>query len=103
MHWIVNVLNGKSWLIYPTREKNIGVQSTIFLPTLDELFIMVFVRAIATIQLGYTDADWAGELEKRKSTTGVLFIFNGGPVSYGSKRQRATALSTRDAEFYAAC
>jgi hypothetical protein len=32
---------------------------------------MVFVRAIATIQLGYTDADWAGELEKRKSTTGV--------------------------------
>ena len=53
--------------------------------------------------LGYTDADWAGELEKRKSTTGVLFLFNGGPVSYGSRRQRATALSTRDAEFYAAC
>lgn len=53
--------------------------------------------------LGYTDADWAGELEKRKSSTGVLFLFNGGPVSYGSRRQRATALSTRDAEFYAVC
>jgi hypothetical protein len=46
--------------------------------------------------LGYTDADWDGELEKRKSTTGVLFLFNGGPVSYGSRRQRATALSTRE-------
>jgi hypothetical protein len=53
--------------------------------------------------LGFTDADWAGDLQTRKSTTGVLFIFNGGPIAYGSRRQRATALSTRDSEFYAVC
>ena len=53
--------------------------------------------------LGFTDADWAGDLQTRKSTTGILFTFNGGPVAYGSRRQRATALSTRDSEFYAVC
>lgn len=52
--------------------------------------------------LGFTDADFANDKVARKSTTGVLFIFNGGPVSWGSRRQRATAISTMDAEFYAA-
>ena len=64
MHCIVNVFNGDDKagyrffrqsscgrLTYLTREKNIGVQLTIFLPTLDELFIMVYVMAIATTQL----------------------------------------------------
>ncbi len=51
---------------------------------------------------GFTDADFAADLVARKSTTGVLFLFHGGPISWGSRRQRATALSTTDAEFYAA-
>lgn len=38
---------------------------------------------------------------KRKSTNGTQFLFHGGAVAWGSKRQRATALSTSDAEFYA--
>ena len=41
------------------------------------------------------------DTEKQKSTTGFMFQFHGGGVSWGSKRQRATALSTTDAEFYA--
>lgn len=52
--------------------------------------------------IGFSDADFASDLVKRKSTTGILFLFHGGAVSWGSKRQRATALSTTDAEFYAA-
>ena len=51
---------------------------------------------------GFTDADFAADLVARKSTTGVLFLLYGGPVSWGSRRQRATALSTTDAEFFAA-
>lgn len=51
---------------------------------------------------GFTDANFAADTVARKSTTGVLFLFYGVPVSWGSRRQRATALSTTDAEFFAA-
>lgn len=36
---------------------------------------------------GYSDFDWAGELESRKSTFSFIFMLNGGPVSWCSKRQ----------------
>ena len=34
---------------------------------------------------GYTDADMAGGLDGRKSTSGYLFAFVGGAVSWQSK------------------
>ena len=30
---------------------------------------------------GYSDSDWAEDLESRKSTSGFIFMLNGGPVS----------------------
>ena len=51
---------------------------------------------------GFNDADFATNLVARKSTTWVLFLLCGGPVSWGSRRQRATSLSTTDAKFFAA-
>lgn len=30
---------------------------------------------------GYLDSDWAGDTESRRSTSGFIFILNGGPVS----------------------
>ena len=51
--------------------------------------------------LGYTDADWAGDLERRKSTGGYLFTLYGGAVSWSSKRQTTVALSSCEAEYMA--
>ena len=51
--------------------------------------------------VGYTDADFETDPIKRKSITEVIFLLHGGVVSWGSKRQRATALSTTDADFFA--
>ena len=31
--------------------------------------------------VSYSDADWAGDKEDRKSTSGYLFLFAGSPVS----------------------
>ncbi len=35
---------------------------------------------------GYSDSDWAGDHATRKSTSGFIFMLNGGPVSWCSKR-----------------
>ena len=51
---------------------------------------------------GYVDADWAGDLDGRKSTSGYLFTFVGGAVSWQSRLQKCVALSTTEAEYIAA-
>jgi transposase InsO family protein len=51
---------------------------------------------------GYCDADWAGDLDERKSTTGYAFYIGDGVVSWNSKRQQTVALSTAEAEYMAA-
>ena len=51
---------------------------------------------------GFTDSDWAGDLTSRKSTSGHIFFWNGGPVSWKSKMQSCIAQSTAEAECIAA-
>ena len=50
---------------------------------------------------GHTDANWGGDTNK-KSTSGYVFSLNGGAISWASKRQHATALSSCESEYYAA-
>jgi hypothetical protein len=50
----------------------------------------------------YSDADFAGDPKTRKSTSGVVCLHMGGPVSWLSRRQKSIALSTTEAEFMAA-
>ena len=50
---------------------------------------------------GYSDADWAGDLADRKSTSGYTFMLLGAPVSWGSKKQPSVSLSTSEAEYIA--
>jgi len=52
--------------------------------------------------LGYVDSDFAGDIEKRRSTTGYVFTLVGGAVSWLSKLQDVVALSTTEAEYMAA-
>jgi hypothetical protein len=51
---------------------------------------------------GYTDADWAGDLDERKSTSAYVFLLNNGAISWRSKKQGMIALSTMEAEYIAA-
>uniref|UniRef100_A0AAV1UC10 Polyprotein n=1 Tax=Peronospora matthiolae TaxID=2874970 RepID=A0AAV1UC10_9STRA len=50
---------------------------------------------------GYSDADWAGNLADRKSTSGYTFMLMGAPVSWGSTKQSSVSLSTSEAEYIA--
>lgn len=50
---------------------------------------------------GYVDADWAGEVDERRSYSGYVFILAGGAVTWSSKRQSTVAASSTEAEYVA--
>ena len=52
--------------------------------------------------VGYSDSDYAGDPDSRKSTSGYLFKLANGPVTWMSRRQPVVALSTTEAEYIAA-
>ena len=49
----------------------------------------------------FTDSDWAGCLDSRKSTSGGMMCFGGGLVKSWATTQASIALSVGEAEFYA--
>ena len=51
--------------------------------------------------VGFSDSDWGGDLDDRKSTSGYVFQIGGGAVSWRSKKQTSVALSTAEAEYVA--
>ena len=50
---------------------------------------------------GYTDADWAGDVDERKSTSGFIFLLGNSAISWSNKKQTCVALSTMESEFIA--
>ena len=53
--------------------------------------------------LGYSDADYANDIDNRRSITGYVFVFAGAPLSWNSMTQHSVALSTMEAEYFAVC
>ena len=51
--------------------------------------------------VGFSDTDWGGDLDDRKSTSGYVFQIGGTAVSWRSKKQACVALSTAEVEYIA--
>lgn len=51
----------------------------------------------------YSDADWGGDRTDRKSYSGYIMLLAGAPISWSSKKQSSTALSSTEAEYIAMC
>jgi len=47
---------------------------------------------------GYCDADWAGDIDNRRSTSGYVFVYQHGAISWATKLQKTIALSSTEAE-----
>ena len=52
--------------------------------------------------IGYSDADWGGDINQSKSTSRYAFLLNDSAILWSSKKQSCVALSTMEAE-YVAC
>ena len=51
--------------------------------------------------VGYSDDDWSGDVDDRRSTSRYVFQISGGHISWRSKKQSSVALSTSEAEYMA--
>ena len=62
---------------------------------------LVFQRGTpgGTELLRYTDADWASDINDRKSTSGFVFMLGGAAISWRSKKQNSVVLSSTEAEY----
>ncbi|PNX90741.1 hypothetical protein L195_g046867, partial [Trifolium pratense] len=52
--------------------------------------------------VGWSDSDYAGDLDDRKSTSGYVYMLGSSAISWSSKKQAIVTLSTTEAEFVAA-
>lgn len=50
----------------------------------------------------FSDADYAGDLESRRSRSGIVCKFKNGAISWSSRKQSCVVLSTMEAEYIAA-
>ncbi|XP_066316104.1 secreted RxLR effector protein 161-like [Miscanthus floridulus] len=51
---------------------------------------------------GYSDSDFAGDANDRKSTGEVIYFLDNGPISWQSSKQKVVVLSSCEAEYIAA-
>ena len=49
----------------------------------------------------FIDADYAGDSFTRRSTSGMVTMMNGRPISWSSRLQKLVALSSAESEIYA--
>ena len=64
--------------------------------------LMLTYRKTDALEIvGYSDADWAGCVDIKKSTSGYVFTLAGGAISWKSSKQTVVASSTMHAEFVA--
>ena len=75
--------------------------------------LLRYLRSTATMKLRYgpggahskfviySDADWASDAADRRSVSGSVAMFYGGPISWSSKKQRSVATSSCESEYMA--
>ncbi|XP_051148636.1 secreted RxLR effector protein 161-like [Andrographis paniculata] len=62
-------------------------------------FMLMYKQTDVLEVIGYSDPDYAGCIDTRKSTSGYVFMLAGGAISWRSAKQSITATSTMKAEF----
>ncbi|KAK6142848.1 hypothetical protein DH2020_023196 [Rehmannia glutinosa] len=60
-----------------------------------------YTKDTNTNLVGFSDSDWAGDVDDRKSTTGGCFYLGNNLVSWYSRKQNCVSLSTVESEYVA--
>jgi transposase InsO family protein len=61
---------------------------------------LVYIKSgVDTTLTGFTDSDFAGDADDRKSTSGYAFLLAGAAISWRAQKQKVVALSSTEAEY----
>eukprot|EP00253_Pinus_taeda_P020080 PITA_20080 len=58
-----------------------------------------FIAKASPLLVGFTDSDWVGDPDDRKSTIGYVFTLGSGPITWACKKQGAISLSSAEAVY----
>ncbi|KAK7276201.1 hypothetical protein RIF29_17337 [Crotalaria pallida] len=64
-------------------------------------YMLTYRRSDQLEIIGYSDSDFAGCQDSRRSTSGYVYLLSGGAISWKSEKQRLIASSTMAAEYIA--
>lgn len=96
--FIVNVL---SRYVNSPKQQHVNAAKRILRYLIDTKDLCIVYSESSSL-VGYSDSDFASDIDTRRSTTGYIFLLNGGPITWSSQKQKTIALSTTEAEFVAA-
>jgi hypothetical protein len=93
----------KNWGLFYWRQTLIpSLPPGTFQPLVPDPILPEFPQPQSPTELaGYVDAAHATDLVTRRSITGLVFMFGGGPLAYKSKIQSTVSTSSTEAEFLA--
>ncbi|XP_020423899.1 uncharacterized protein LOC109950223 [Prunus persica] len=63
---------------------------------------LFYKRKVGAKLMGFSDNDYVGDLNDRKSTSGYVFLLSSAVVAWSSRKQPIVTLSTTEAEFIVA-
>lgn len=65
-------------------------------------FGVLYKKSSVMDVVGFTDSDYARDVNDRKSTSGYVFLVNGAAICWSSRKQDIVTLSSTEAEYVAA-
>ena len=95
------VSNVAKFCAKPTKQHWVAVKRIIQYLKGTQQYGLLYSKSDSNHCVGFSDADWGGDLDDRKSTSGYLFQVGGTAISWRSKKQTCVALSTAEAEYIA--
>ena len=69
--------------------------------TIEERLVATTPDVSATAPTTFVDADHGGDKDTKRSTSGLVVMMNGGPVTWFSRLQKLTALSSAESDIFA--
>eukprot|EP00253_Pinus_taeda_P016571 PITA_16571 len=64
-----------------------------------DLLRLFHMEDSSPLLVGFTDSDWAGDPDDRKSTTSYVFTLGSGPITWDCKKRATISLSSVEAEY----